>query len=159
MDTASVDTVAHTLPHRLYRLLHDIYVLLDAADRNLLREFDLTPSQYTLLTLLEPGDGQRLIALSDRLLVARSTITRLIDQMEAAGLVQRINDPQDRRAQRVALTAAGQTLLRQAYAAHEQSLAERLNTLDEADRQALLVLLHKLRSGLRGHLGIPDTDL
>lgn len=156
MNAASIDAVAHTVSYRLYRLMHDIYVLLDAADRSLLREFDLTPSQYTLLTLLEPGDGQRLIALSDRLLVARSTITRLIDQMEAAGLVQRINDPDDRRAQRVALTPAGQAVLKHAYRAHEQSLEESLASLSEAERQALVVLLHKLRSGLRSHLGIPD---
>lgn len=146
------------VPHQLYRLIHDIYVLLDADDRRLLREFDLSPSQYTLLTLLEPGDGLRLITLSDRLLVARSTITRLIDQMESAGLVQRIDDLEDRRAQRVALTADGESLLRRAFIAHEKSLEERLSALDQRDRQALIVLLLKLRSGLRVHLGIPDVD-
>jgi len=46
-----------------------------------------------VLVLLDPDYGQRLMTLSDRMLCARSTITRLIDQMEAANLVHRITDP------------------------------------------------------------------
>lgn len=144
--------------HQVYRLLHDVYVLLDSGDGTLLKEFNLTLSQYTLLTLLRSGEGQHLITLSDRLLVARSTITRLVSQMEAAGLVLRMGDPEDRRAQWVALTPAGHDLLRRAYAAHEASLEGRFSRLSQADQEMIAVLLRQLRSSLREHLGIADID-
>ncbi len=143
---------------RIYRLFHDLYVLLDAGDREVLQPFGLTSSQYTLLTLLDTDQGQRLTTLSDRLLVARSTITRLVDQLEAAGLVHRVIDPADRRAQRVALSLAGEKLVTLAAAAHQLSLGQRLNGLPESEQRALMDLLVKVRSGLRANLQIADTD-
>lgn len=143
---------------RAYRLIHDLYVLLDAGDRQVLQPFDLTPSQFTLLTLLDTNNGQRLTTLSDRLLVARSTITRLIDQLETAGLVQRVVDPADRRAQQVVLSSAGAALVNRAGAVHQASLAERFAALMPADQAALVDLLLSLRAGLRAQLQLPDED-
>lgn len=146
-----------TVAHNLYRLIHDVYVLLDSADRDLLARFNLTPSQYRVLILLHPLDGRRLTDLSDRMLVARSTITRMIDQMEAAGWVHRIADPEDRRAQRVALTSTGSALRQRAYMAHEQSLFERIALLPENEQMQLIQLLKNLRAALRVNLGIQDA--
>jgi DNA-binding MarR family transcriptional regulator len=157
-DNVSANRDRPTTYHRIYRLLHDVYVLLDAGDRRQLRDYNITLSQYTLLVLLGSGEGQRLTTLSDRLLVARSTITRLVSQMEAAGLVHRVDDPDDRRAQQVALTPAGLDLLHQARIAHEDSLEERFSKLSEADQKRIAVLLRKLRSSLRENLGIADSD-
>jgi DNA-binding MarR family transcriptional regulator len=137
---------------KLYRLIHDIFVLLDFGDWHVLKTFGLTKSQYRILTLLDPLDGHRLITLADRMLCTRSTVTRLIDQMETTGLVRRINDPEDRRAQRVTLTHAGMRLREQAWLAHEASLERRLNTLDDAEHQLLTTLLQRIRTGLQTQL-------
>jgi MarR family transcriptional regulator, 2-MHQ and catechol-resistance regulon repressor len=135
-----------------YRMLHDIYVLLDDGDRQVLEVFELTTSQYAVLMLLDREDGRRLTSVSDRLLRARSTITRIVDQLEAARLVQRVADPEDRRAQRVVLTEEGATRREKAYAAHVASLARRLTILDSDEAAALNILLDKLRAGLRQDL-------
>ncbi len=140
--------VQGSLPHQQYRLFHDIYVFLDAGDNHVLRQFSLTPSQYTVLMLLDAAGGQNLIRLSERMLVARSTITRLIDQLEHMGLVRRTSDPNDRRAQRVELTADGLKVREQAYEAHEASLATRFEVLTEDEQRMLRDLLYKLRNGL-----------
>lgn len=139
----------HTAPLMQYRLLHDIYVLLDAGDHVILRDFNLTNSQYRVLTLLDPVEGQQLMTLSDRMLCARSTITRLIDQMEAQNWVHRIADPHDRRAQRVMLTPEGTALRERARAAHETSLRERLDFLNQTDLQQLADILEKIRTHLQ----------
>lgn len=141
----------------LYRLIHDVYVLLDNADRSVLAQFDLTPSQYRVLMLMHPFEGRRLTDLSYRMLFARSTITRLMDQMEAAGLVHRVTDPDDRRAQRVALTAAGADLRLRAYTAHEQYITECFARRPAPEQEQLIQLLKHLRTSLRIHLGIQDT--
>lgn len=135
-----------------YRMIHDIYVLLDDGDRHVLRDFDLNTSQYAALMQLDIEDGQRLTDLSTRLLRDKSTITRIVDQLEGAGLVQRVADPDDRRAQRVVLTPAGVERRVRARAAHERSLERRLSVLSEAEQQQLSLLLDKLRAGLRADL-------
>ena len=137
-----------SLPYLQYRLIHDIYVFLDAGDTIALGDYQVTPSQFTLLMLLDTGEGQNLIRLAERMLVARSTITRLIDQLESMGLVSRVTDPFDRRALRVALTRAGESLRKQAYTAHERSLSHRFAALCEEDQAQLQELLKKLRDSL-----------
>lgn len=149
MLTTTTDSVAH----QEYRLIIDIYVYLDAFDRQLLRQFGLTPTQYNVLLHLDPLDGKQLVTLSDLQMVARSTISRVIDQMEAAGLVDRVTDPDDRRAQRVVLTPAGVELRTRVHEAHGTALADYLGGLTETEQTELLVLLRKMRSGLAANVG------
>jgi MarR family 2-MHQ and catechol resistance regulon transcriptional repressor len=141
---------------RLYRLIHDIYVLLDDGDRRTLDQFGLTISQYGLLMQLRDGAGMRLTTLSEHLLLAKSTITRAVDQLEDDGLVERIVDPDDRRAQRVVLTGQGLDICNKAHAAHRASLEYRLASIDDHTREDLDHLLTQLRSNLRADLGQRD---
>ncbi|GAB4481704.1 MAG: MarR family transcriptional regulator [Anaerolineae bacterium] len=137
-----------------YRLIHDIYVLLDDGDRRLLGEFNLTTSQYAVMRVLDMEKGQRLTTLSEKVLKSKSTVTRIIDQLEQAQLVKRNLDPHDRRAQRVVLTGSGADLLRQVQAAHAQSLHRRLAALDDRERAAFCRALKKLRASLAVDLGL-----
>jgi DNA-binding MarR family transcriptional regulator len=138
-----------SLATQQYRMISDIYVLLDDGDRRVLRAFNLNTSQYNVLLLLDAERGWRLTDLSERLLFDKSTVTRIIDRLEQMGLVQRIADVGDRRAQRVLLTASGVSLREHAYIAHERSLEQRLGVLDAEERRRLHTLLAKLRDGLQ----------
>ncbi|GAB4574311.1 MAG: MarR family transcriptional regulator [Anaerolineae bacterium] len=132
-----------------YQLIHDIYVMLDDGDQRVLRPFGLTMPQYRVLASLDEDHGQRLTTLSERLIRAKSTITRIIDQLESNGLVERAVDDEDRRAQRVVLTPAGAELLHRARLAHQESLAWRMNAALTADeQQAFCALLSKLHDSL-----------
>lgn len=145
---------------RPYRMIHDIYVLLDAGDRRTLSPFGLTTSQYTLLTLLASSEGEstvHLTTLSKRMLLAKSSITRLIDQLETSGFVQRMSNPQDRRAQHVRLTPSGMELLNRVSKAHERSLEQRMSALNHVEKQHLSQLLLKLRDSLDN--GLQQTAL
>lgn len=154
---ASDERVTGNLAHQQYRLFHDIYVFLDAGDTTALAGFNLSPSQFRLLFLLDADQGQNLIRLAERMLVARSTITRLIDQMELKGLVKRLSDPDDRRAQRVALTIEGSALRDQAFAAHEASLLLRFSALTDVEQVEFRRLMAKLLTGLMEDGASGDT--
>ncbi len=140
-----------------YRLIHDIYVLLDAGDRLVLEQFDLTASQYRVLTLLAAEPEWRLIDLSQAMLCVRSTVTRIVDSLEGAGLVRRINHPVDRRAQRLTLTPAGRERLDRAQSAHSQSLEQRLGVADPAVQEKLMLVLQSLHTHLSVHLDQMDS--
>lgn len=81
-----------------------------AAAAQLLAEVGLHPGQEALLMELWQGDGQTQAELAEALAVEPPTITKMLQRMEAAGLVQRKPHPDDRRAQRVFLTARGKRL-------------------------------------------------
>lgn len=141
-----------SLPAQQYRMIHDIYVLLDDGDRRVLTDFRLSVSQYAVLLLLDADQGWRLTDLSDRLLFDKSTITRIVDRLEQARLVRRLPDPGDRRVQRVMLTDHGLAQRDLARAAHEGSMERRLAVLSPDEQQQLCMLLDKLRAGLQRDL-------
>jgi MarR family transcriptional regulator, 2-MHQ and catechol-resistance regulon repressor len=72
-------------------------------------------------------------------------VTRLVDRMVDAGLVERQNCPNDRRSVHVVLTAAGRGVLEKAVAAHIEGIDRYLmEPLDPRDRVALEVALTKV---------------
>lgn len=135
-----------------YRLLQELNILLDHADRLVLRPFNLNTIQYNALLLLNAEEGWRLTDLSERLFCERSTVTRLVDYLESEGLIVRSADPSDRRSQRVTLTTAGLAKRDQAQAAIEQAIRERFSVLSHEETRHLLDMLQRLRVVTRSEI-------
>lgn len=136
----------------LYRWIQKAYVLFDDYDRQTLERFQLNTSQYRTLLLFDEEGGKRLTTISKRLLLSKSTITRVIDELEDRGWVERIPDPEDRRAQRVVLTPDGIQKRREICEAHRQALDEVFQHFSESDRENFDSLLKNLCSSLQGTL-------
>jgi DNA-binding MarR family transcriptional regulator len=115
---------------RLMRAYASTTRLLSA---ELLEEHGLTISDYEALLVLSHADGRRLkrIELSRQLLLTPSGITRLLEGLEAAGLVERESCPSDLRVTYARLTDSGAKRLESASCAHVASItalfAEHLN--------------------------------
>lgn len=75
--------------------------------------------------------------LADRERVKRPTATRLIANLEDAGLVARTADPADRRSSLIAVTPEGLDLLRTLRTRKDAYLAQRLARLTADEREAL----------------------
>ncbi len=141
-----------SVAHEQHRLIHDIYVLLDDGDRQVLEALDLSPLDFAVLQRLSCDEGRRLTDLGAELLCVKSTITRVADRLEAAGLAVRTPDPGDRRAQRLLLTERGAAVRARAEALHDASVERRLGLLTPDEQRTLRSLLEKLRDGLRQRL-------
>jgi len=131
-----------------YHLIQQVYVLIDDHDRQVLGRFGLNITQYRLLKMLSESDGHRLTTMSARLLVAKSTITRVVDQLEAINWVRRVADKKDRRAQRVVLTPIGAEMCSRIEQDHRESLEQLFSGFSGAELQELNLLLDRLRSRL-----------
>ena len=69
-----------------------------------------------------PGGSLRMQELQDRSLFTHSGMTRLVDRIEAAGLVRREAVPGDRRGVSVVVTPEGARLYAEAFARHKADL-------------------------------------
>lgn len=100
--------------------------VVDRLDHELQAEQDLPLSWYEVLWHLDQAadDRLRLSDLASRLLLSRSGITRLVDRMVAAGLIERQACPTDRRGAFAALTPAGAERLRRARPVHLRGIDE-----------------------------------
>jgi DNA-binding MarR family transcriptional regulator len=82
--------------------------------------------------------------LADAADVSSPTATRMIDLLSARGLVERVEDPTDRRAVLISLTRAGRAALQEKVDRY-QSLREQVaETLDPDERRVAAELLHRL---------------
>ena len=83
-------------------------------------------------------------ALYRESLLSSGAITNRIDRVEAAGLVKRLPDRNDRRGTIVRLTPKGRALADRAIKLHFEALAESLGGINKAERAQLTALLSKL---------------
>ena len=120
--------------------------MLSAFEANLDRTSGLSQTQFFVLILLKRNpDGLSIGTLADGVSVTSQTMTRIIDRMEVAGLCDREQHPQDRRAWLVRLTENGAQVLDNALPAHYAWVAELMSHFDQAERDVLVKLMFKLK--------------
>jgi MarR family transcriptional regulator for hemolysin len=112
---------------------------------NRLRPHGLSQARWILLLhLSEAASGLAQLDLADLAGVTGPTLVRQIDQLEAAGFVQRREDENDRRVKRVSLTAAGRVKLEDVDTVASALRADMLADSDPKDIEAMMALLTKL---------------
>lgn len=123
--------------------------LLADGMEQVLKPAGLSTAQYNVLRILrgaEPG-GLCRNDVRDRMLTRMPDMTRLLDRMEAAGLVSRARDAEDRRMVTTRITATGLRLLDRL----EQDVAaehrRRLGHLGRERLRTLIELLGVVRDG------------
>jgi DNA-binding MarR family transcriptional regulator len=92
-------------------LLHDVARLLRVEADKRARQHGMTRAQWAIIIWLErqPGISQK--ELSEILEVEPITVARLIDRLEARGMVERRPDPRDRRIWRLHLLGPARDVL------------------------------------------------
>lgn len=108
----------------------------------------LPMAQVELLQSLAESSPTRVNDLAERLRLAQSTVSGLVGQMMATGLVDRSVDPADRRAAVVTMTAAGAQKLAEWEEAHVRRIGRALDQLEPGERDSIAAALGALR-----HLG------
>ena len=129
--------------------------LLDRLGEELQEETDLPLPWYeVLLWLAQAPDGHlRMGELAGSLLLTPSGVTRLVDRMEAAGLVEREQCPNDRRGWNAVITADGRARLRAASPVHLRGIEEHFGSLlSDEEAEVLATALGRVLGKLR-----PDT--
>jgi len=126
-------------------------VLTRRLEAELQAERGLSLADYDALVQLAIADERRLRMgeLADRVVLSRSGVTRLVDRLEADGLVVRRACPTDARGSWAELTAAGLDRLRGAAPVHLRGVeAHFLAPIAEADRDGLVRALEAVVHGL-----------
>jgi DNA-binding MarR family transcriptional regulator len=102
------------------RLLRGHASVTRAISAQLVAEHGLTVNDYEALLHLAKAEGGRMrrVDLAERLILTASGVTRLLDGLEAGGLVERAACESDRRVTYAVLTDAGRTKLREASKSH-----------------------------------------
>ncbi len=113
------------------RLISTAFIHLDDSDRQLMRHFGLTITQFWALVHLEDEEGRSLSELANLLICDKSNVTGIVDKMEEMGLAERKRGKDgDRRYTRVVLTPEGRQLRNRLIVARECLIESRLGALN-----------------------------
>jgi len=105
-------------------------------------------SAFPILKLLSHQGPLRVSALAHALGLDASTVSRHAHQLEDRGLLERTDDPDDRRASQVALSELGGTCLVQAFESRRHVISNALDGWTDEERETLRVLVHRLVQSL-----------
>ena len=106
----------------------------------------ITSQQYNVLRILRGVHPEPLptLEIGARMIEQTPGITRLLDRLEAAGLVRRERGGDDRRRVDCRITAAGRTLLARTDGPIDEINRQAVRTLGAAERRSLLQMLRQM---------------
>jgi len=131
---AQVGDLFHQVNHRIRRVAASEFEPLG-----------ITNSQMRALRTIQVHDGPvRMSALADSLGIVRRSATSVVDDLEQRGLVERIDDPHDRRAVGVQLTGAGRAAIAAVRGRRLSAADQILQPLNTDELLTLRALLQRL---------------
>jgi DNA-binding MarR family transcriptional regulator len=119
---------------------------------------EVTLPQYRALVVLAARGPQGTAELAAALAVNPSTATRMCDRLVRKGLVRRHRQAGDRRAVRIALTAAGRDLVAAVSARRREELARLLEALPAAEHEPVIAAFRAFAAAA-GELPEPGAAL
>ncbi|MBM7046295.1 MarR family winged helix-turn-helix transcriptional regulator [Rhizobium lusitanum] len=142
-------------PGFLIRRCHQISVAIFMEEA---AELDMSPTQFSALSLiaLEPGADQS--TLGERIALDRSSVTKCVERLEKRGLIRREVDPADKRARKLYASQEGREMLEKATAAAGRARARLLAPLSEKEGSQLLALLKQLGDTLNTCSRVPVIE-
>jgi DNA-binding MarR family transcriptional regulator len=117
----------------------------------------LSLAWFDVLAQLRLAPAQRLTMthLASAILFSKSGLTRLIDRMEEAGLVQRLAYPGDRRSVHIALADAGAEKFRQALPLHLETVKRHFAAyIQDSEAAAVESALERIATAARAACGL-----
>ena len=132
--------------------------LVPAVEGNLRAAGQVPLSWYDVLLELNgvPGRRLRMSELGQRAVLSRTRVSRVVDELVAAGLTERQPDETDGRSSFAVLTAAGQEALRKAWPVYREAIHRHLGAhLTPEQCRELAALLDLAVAG--SDIGLPAT--
>ena len=115
-------------------------VVLRRIEEDLEDEGAMSLGWYDVLLTLEraPGRRFRMQELSEHVVLSRSRVSRIVDELERESLVKREPCPSDRRVIHASITRNGRVALRRAMPAHLQGIESHFSSLLSEDELATI---------------------
>lgn len=109
-----------------------------------LSDHGLTLPQFGVLEVLYHKGDLKICEIIEKTLSTSGNMTVIIRNLELDGMVVRIQDPEDKRAQRIRITSLGIDIMDKIFPKHLLELEAWADVLTEAEKDNLIQLLKKL---------------
>lgn len=139
-------------------LIHDVARLMRRRFEQRAARLGFTRSQWQVLVHLAKNEGINQAGLAEILEVEPITLVRILDKLQARGLVERRQHPNDRRAWLLYLTSDAHPSLALLRVIGETTRAEALAGLDAAAQDRLVEALTLMKANLNDACAMPVVE-
>jgi MarR family 2-MHQ and catechol resistance regulon transcriptional repressor len=110
--------------------------------------YGITKAGFSVLMILSRSQSKscKQNEISQLMLVSRANITGLVDSLARLGLVERANDPRDRRVNMVKILSKGEKLLEDLLPGYYKHIQDTCSIFTSAEKKILNDLLTRLRN-------------
>ncbi len=140
----------------IHNLIYQLFRSLESSDRDTCACYGVTPLQGLVLLEIAKMKSMNLQELANRMQLAVSTMSRVVDKLVEASFISRQEDENDRRVMQCALTDAGQNTARQLQGCYNDFFDKLVAEIPPGDLAGFLnglkIMLHQMR-GYTGSCG------
>jgi DNA-binding MarR family transcriptional regulator len=131
-------------------VMHDVSRLLRRRVDKAAQTLGLTSAQWRVLAFVSRCEGSNQASMADHMDMEPITLSRHLDRMQAAGMIERRPDPNDRRAHRLFLTETGRTLMDGFRAVTSDVMDDFVEGISEEELATAIDILARMRANLTG---------
>ena len=136
--------------HNLYQSMKSLSLHLDDGERSLFSKFNLTTSRFYILKHISSHPGISYIVLSELMLCTKGNTTRIVRGMIEDHLINRVENPEDRRSFQLFLTKTGEKLYKEVNAAYQDYIFSLLSKLKEDQLENFEEISNSIENRLSG---------
>lgn len=111
-------------------------------------EYGVNPTEFAVLELLYSRGNQPIQKIGDKILLASSSLTYVVDKLEKKELVERVDCPEDRRIRYASITDKGRDFMDQIFPKHKKKIEEIFGHLTEEEVNQAIDLFKKIGLGV-----------
>ncbi|HEY1943682.1 MAG TPA: MarR family transcriptional regulator [Roseiarcus sp.] len=139
-------------------LLNEVARLMRKRFEQRTRDQGLTRAQWQTIVYLARQEGVHQACLAEMLEIEPMTLVRILDRLEQRGVIERRQDPEDRRAWRLYLKEAARPLLAAMQPLGEATRAEALEGVSDTDRDRVMQILTLMKTNLAAACQGPTAE-
>lgn len=151
MNLRNIKGVIYLIDERDEEMSLKLFVVLtralDAIQKRVIEDIKhlgLNPTEFAVLELIYNKGDQPIQKIGEKVLIASSSITYVVDQLEKKELLERKLHPNDRRVKLATITQKGKTLMDDVFPSHKKGLQEIFAGLGVKEKEQLIEQLKKL---------------
>lgn len=109
-----------------------------------MKRYGINPTEFAVLELLYNKGQQPIQKIGEKILLASSSITYVVDKLEEKGFVQRKDCSDDRRVKFVSITNKGKEFMDEVFPKHEKRIEEIFSKMTEEEIDKSIELFKKI---------------
>lgn len=125
--------------------------ILEKLVKNDVQQYGLNISEFAVMELLYHKGPQPINRIQERILIANSSTTYILDKLEKKNYIIRERDENDRRSMRAVLTEEGESLIHSIFPAHSELLTGLFSTLSDEELSAFREMLKKISANVHNN--------